>query len=274
MVMCRLLVLLSKPRNENQFLEKIIDYFVKASVNDVYIKGRGHRDGWGFVCLAYSESTGKPVVLSFKTLSPIDSIYSKSILNRFVEKVSVYDEVYLMIHSRLGGLTEPYGEEHVHPYFFKGKNHLLWFIHNGGVDKFRLSEFVGENPLLHTDSWFTAAYISFKMNNCSSGVDECVVSIYSDLAEYISKNSSLNTGLLILQNGEHHLYVSYIPRAEAASNVYYALYQYVGETNIAVFSSTIHYYMVQEDKRYVDNVKQLKPGVYKLSFKNKITKLS
>lgn len=271
--MCRLLVFLTKPNDERTLIRELIDEFIKASVKDVYIHGKSHGDGWGFACIAYASRAKIPVIMSYKTVHPIDSSSSSVVIEKFLERIRRYDEAYILMHSRLAGLTEPYGDEHAHPYFFQGRKHLLWFVHNGGIDKFKLSGSIGAHPLLHTDSWFASAYINSKLEECSDDIDTCVASIYRGLAELVFRNSSLNTGLMVLLNDKPYIYASYIPGDEAKNSVFYAMYQYVDEANIAVFSSTIHYYMVQDSKEHADKVKQLRPGVYKLSFEDKIINL-
>lgn len=270
--MCRILSCIVKPKNYPDLLKQLVKQFVKASSNDVYLRGRRHSDGWGYAGFGFLEQREIPVLMFYKTISPIDSSYSLEIIEALLSRASKFNTLYLILHSRLAGSIEPYGEIYAHPYVVEEKRFNLWFIHNGGVDKFKLAENLGLNPLLYTDSWLAALHLAKQISGCNEINDECVTSAYIELNKFVTKGSSLNTALMVLTERGASLYTTYMPSDEALYDVYYKLYVYSDNDNVAVFSSTVAYYL-EENGGFKGKVKPLEKGIYKLTEVEKTVKL-
>ncbi len=270
--MCRILVFAGKHVQENE--EIFINYLkthVKASENDPFLnkitsgKKKSHGDGWGLTGIGYCEKN-IPAILIYKTILPIYHDLSREVLELFINRMKKYGELYLILHSRVGSKKEPYGEKYTHPFEIIGDEYVLWFIHNGDVDKKELALELGINPWLYTDSWIAAIYVSRRIKQCVSSekdLDNCVYEAYNSLSKYIVSRSALNTGLLILYNNNPYLYSSYILGEEAREHEelvkYYQLYSCKNNEFNTIVSSTTAYYLGQD-------CIEIDQGVYKLSF--------
>jgi len=265
--MCRILVY--SGRTIVDPIGKYIKAFIDASENDIYLEKisrfKSHGDGWGIVALGITK--GKTTVLYYKSILPIYHQISREIIDLFINRMSRIDEIYLLQHSRLSSVQEPYGEVFTHPFEIRvNKEITLWFIHNGGVDKYALSnEFENVNPILYTDSWIAAMYIGKVLGNCISGVndvDKCVVEAYEGLRKHTL--SALNTGLLILYRDKPFLYASFYHVNYDSLSIdhknYYTLHYYQGENNALIVSSTVKHYVDVELKPLEQGLYRLEPG--------------
>ena len=265
--MCRILVLSGRDKS---IYASVFSGFVEASKHDIYLKMLGrthtsHSDGWGIVAVGLANS--KPVVMKHKSLIPIYDDISKRVLELFENRLTRYDEAFLLLHSRLSSRKEPYGEEYTHPYEYTGHNIASWFIHNGGIDKYELARILELNPHLYTDSWTASIYISRLVDECVGegiDIDRCVVEAYRELLKHTV--SALNTGLLVLYNDGVYLYSThyvckdYLERAGRKEELerYYQLYKSISTETVLVASSTQKHYMRNW------NMKPVEPGIYRL----------
>lgn len=257
--MCRILV--SSFSNQYFGLFREITYdFIRASERDVLLeKARkissklSHGDGWGLVAIGLADTS--PAILFHKTIIPIYHDLSREIIELFLNRIALYNDVKILLHTRLSSRREPYGEKYTHPFEVASDKIALWFIHNGGVDKKDISKELGLNPYYYTDSWIGAIYISNYLNKCivkESDIDNCVVEAYRNLVKYTLENSALNTGLLILYDEKPHLYTSFYVREykDMDSNwrEYYNMYSFVHGDFSVVSSSTTRFYSKRDFK--------------------------
>ncbi len=264
--MCRILVIANRPRVDDKYVE-FINAFIKASKNDVYLEkisrsGRkSHSDGWGLAGIGLVDV--HPVILYYKTILPIYHSVSREILNLFNTRIKHYNELFLVLHVRLSSIKEPYGEKYVHPFEVKiSKRGILWFIHNGEVDKTTLYREAGvESPYYYTDSWIAALYLAKYMEKCIARVDDvenCVVEAYNKLLEYVV--TALNTGLLVFYDNQPFLYASFYHREynklEHERKIYYQLRMYRETETSVIASSTIDY--------YIGGMEEAEQGLYRV----------
>jgi len=272
--MCRIMVSYIKPRENSEYLD-LVKAFVSLSEHDVTLEklsnGRfkSHSDGWGLAAIGLAGD--KPVLMYHRYILPIYHDLSRYILNQYVERISRYDEAYLIIHSRLSSRGEPYGEKFNHPFEVIGSKHMLWFIHNGGVDKYGLSKLVGVNPILYTDSNIAAIYLSKNIDKCldeTTDVNACVEKAYIGLTKYISEKSALNTGLLVLHNDKPYLYASFYMwrNMDELRTSYYQLMSIEKNGLLSIISSGLRSELVGE-------MKLIEEGLYRLG-SNGIEKIS
>jgi len=213
-----------------------MELFVEASMEDPYLMeasgSRSHGDGWGYA-VAYVDD-GRTTVDFYKTSRQIWS--ERDRLRELIERFKGHSSIYGLLHSRKAGSTEPIGEEHSHPYRYSLNGQEMFFIHNGGVDKYRLAEEVGfKDPGSVTDSYLAGLYL---MNSLRGGLS--VVEAYRKLLAYTK--SALNTGVLFMdaKRGYVDLYAaSFIAQRDEPRLKYYALYHVDLEGLSTVFSSTI-----------------------------------
>ncbi|MET1160664.1 MAG: hypothetical protein ABWW65_06860 [Thermoprotei archaeon] len=261
--MCRILV--SAYRRDSSIYRDFIEYFIRASEKDVLLEKisrySSHGDGWGLAGIGLSSN--KPVIFYQKSLLPVYHGISRDLLVNLISKTELYDETYLLIHSRLASKTEPLGEKYSHPYEERiGNKLILWFIHNGSVDKASLANTLGiSDPWYYTDSWIATKYIAKNLETCitEKNIDHCIVTIYENLRKYT--RSALNTGLLILYDQKPYLYAShyYIKDIEEQLDrrEYYSLYAYQDQDIALIASSTIKHY--SDHSMY-----QLEQGIYRV----------
>lgn len=254
--MCRILVS-SFSINYYELFREVLYYFKSSSENDVVLKKISsiskHRDGWGLVAVGSADNY--PAVLFHKTVLPIDHDLSRQVVELFLERLKMYDNVKILVHTRLSSRREPYGEKYTHPFEVIGNKLTIWFIHNGGVDKKSLGKEIGVYPYLYTDSWIAAMYVSKYLDKCvvnENDLDNCVTNTYRKLVEYTIDGSALNTGLLVLYGDKPYLYASfYVKKYDEMSidrREYYNMYSYVEGEFTAVASSTIKYYSSRDFK--------------------------
>ncbi|MGC8975986.1 MAG: class II glutamine amidotransferase, partial [Thermoprotei archaeon] len=117
--MCRILIGLVNREFAKTSLSSLIEDFIESSYKDPYLarltggRRESHDDGWG---IAVAGLKGKSLTIFHeKTALPIFSNTSRELLRVFTSKLSRYDELYLLLHSRATG-TEPLGTSNAHPY--------------------------------------------------------------------------------------------------------------------------------------------------------------
>uniref|UniRef100_A0A7C4D7T6 Glutamine amidotransferase type-2 domain-containing protein n=2 Tax=Staphylothermus marinus TaxID=2280 RepID=A0A7C4D7T6_STAMA len=248
--MCRILIS-SFNTDKIDVFKDILNSFIKSSERDILLEKlsnrSSHSDGWGLASIGLANNT--PSILFHKTLLPIYHSQSRDIVELFIKRMELYDNIKVIVHSRLSSRREPYGERYSHPFEVLENNLTIWFIHNGGVDKKELSKEIGINPYYYSDSWISAIYISKYLNKCvekETDLDNCVIDSYRNLIKYTIENSALDTGLLLLYKDTPYLYTSFYVKGYMEMNddrkEYYNMYKYVEEGFIAVSSSTVKYY--------------------------------
>ncbi len=277
--MCRLVIAALRPSEALRELRILTMGLVEASAYDPYLeaasKGKrvSHGDGWGLAAIGIAR--GRPVVLNHKSILPIYNEMSRSILELFMDRLGMYDELYLAIHARASSRGEPYGAEYAHPYRVDTEFGAIWFVHNGGVDKVSIARELGLSPWLYTDSQMLAIYIAKRLERCATKLDDldsCVASIYRDARRFLSTCSALHTGLLVLYQDAARLYASaYVAEWDKCNDekkLYYQLYSFAKPSIVAMASSTL--------MLYVGKAIELAPvshGVYRLEI-DRIEKIS
>jgi glutamine amidotransferase len=267
--MCRLLALTGRELGEG-YIRSIIEAFVESSKYDPYYerlsrgRNRAHDDGWGLAAIGLIND--KPTIARHNSLEPVYHEASKRILDLFIQRISRYSVLYLILHSRKSSLGEPYGLEYTHPFMRIGEKCAAWFAHNGGANKEKLAEKLGVNPWLRVDSELLGHYIMDNVFNCvesGGNVDECVKSAYTEAREYTLQRSALNTVLLLLVDRRAYLYLTHYVKGEAEEDrkQYFTVISY-GRDNLAFAGSiTLKEYLLPE---YKNRVMFLEPGVYRL----------
>jgi glutamine amidotransferase len=267
--MCRLLALTGKELDEGA-TRLIIEAFVESSKHDPYYErlsgGRYymHDDGWGLAAVGLIND--KPTVARHNSLEPIYHEASRRVLDLFIQRISRYHILYLILHSRKGSLTEPYGLEYTHPFMRISEKCAAWFAHNGGANKEELARKLGVNPWLRVDSELLGHYIMDNVFNCvesGGNVDECVKSAYTEARKYTLQRSALNTVLLLLVDTKAYLYITHYVQGELGEDrkQYYTIVSYTGDNLAFAGSITLKEYLPSE---YKNEVVFLEPGVYRL----------
>ncbi|MEM0037723.1 MAG: class II glutamine amidotransferase [Zestosphaera sp.] len=254
--MCRVLVGVMDKDFMKANLKELMGEFVESSRKDPHLaevtRGRreAHDDGWGLAVAGFKNELLS--IFHEKTAHPIFSPQSIELLEVFSSKLSRYDKVLLELHSRATG-TEPLGTTNAHPFEVDYGLGKIWFIHNGGVDKVRISKEVGINPYLHVDSYVVAKYLARRLSDCAkvcADLDQCVASAYSKLYyEHLRTGDALITGLLTLcEDSDVRIYFSSLVRGyEALSEEvrrYYLVYRVWGQGfNVLSSSTLVDYYL-------------------------------
>ncbi|MEO3993870.1 MAG: class II glutamine amidotransferase [Desulfurococcaceae archaeon TW002] len=258
--MCRVLVGWVSKEFARTELGNLVDGFIESSRNDPYLAGitgthrESHDDGWGLAVAGFRN--GVLTIFHEKTVLPIFSDLSRELLRVFTDKLSRYDEFYLLLHSR-GTVAEPLGTSNAHPYVIDFKLGRVWFIHNGSIDKLRASREVGMDPHLHVDSHVAAALIIKYLSGCVAtceDLDQCVPTAYEKLYnEYARKGNALITGLLTYCGGSDvRLYTTSLVKGyeelDDARKAYYSVYRVWGNGFNMISSSTLVDYYVRLSK--------------------------
>lgn len=254
--MCRILVGLINREFAKTSLSSLIEDFIESSYKDPYLakltggRRESHDDGWGIAVAGLRDNS--LTVFHEKTALPIFSNTSRELLRVFVSKLSRYDEVYLLLHSRATG-TEPLGTSNAHPYEVDFKLGKIWFIHNGSIDKLRASRDAGMDPHLHVDSRIVAELLAKYLNTCVTkceDLDACVSAAYEELYnKYAREGDALITGLLsYCREDDVRLYATSLVRGyedlDDAGKAYYTVYVIWGNGfNIISSSTLVDYYV-------------------------------
>ncbi len=267
--MCRLLALASTKLTEDT-IRTLVEAFIESSRHDDYLKKitsdkvYSHDDGWGLIALGLIDN--KPTLAHHHSIEPIFEEYSKHILDLFIKRISRYDLLYLILHSRKSSRREPYGLEYTHPFMRISERCAGWFAHNGGADKGELARVLGVNPWLRVDSELLGHYVMNNVFNCvesGNNIDECVRATYNDAKKYVLEGSALNTSLLLLVDSEIHLYVTHYTRNVTSSDrkQYYAIVAYTEDGLSLAGSVTLADYL---PPKYRDKIISLEPGIYRV----------
>ncbi len=268
--MCRLVIAALRPSEALRELRILVTGLIEASAYDPYLeavtKGKrvSHGDGWGVAAIGIAR--GKPVVLHHKSILPIYHEMSRPIIELFMDRLGMYDELYLALHARASSTGEPYGAEYAHPYRVDTQFGAIWLVHNGGVDKIAIAKELGLTPWLYTDSQLLAMYIARKVESCAKKLDDldsCVADAYRDARRFLPSCSALHTGLLVLYQDTVRLYVSaYVgdwDRCSDERKLYYRLYSLAKPSIAAIASSTLSLYIGKALE-----LAHLEHGVYRL----------
>jgi len=253
---CRVLIGVMSGEFAKTGLGNLVEGFIESSRRDPYLaevtggRRNSHDDGWGLAVAGFKNEI--LTIFHEKMAHPIFSDVSRELLRVFSSKLSRYEELYLLLHSRATG-TEPLGTSNAHPYEVDYKLGKVWFIHNGSIDKLRASREAGIDPHLHVDSRVVAELIAKYLSACVTtceDLDECVSAAYEKLyREYTREGEALITGLLSYCGGSDvRLYATSLVRGyenlDNARKAYYAVYRVWGDGFNVVSSSTlVDYYL-------------------------------
>jgi predicted glutamine amidotransferase len=271
---CRILVGFMSGEFAKKELSNVVEDFIESSRKDPYLAEvtRGHReshdDGWGLAVAGVRK--GLMTIFYEKSAIPIFSDVSRELLRVFVSKLSRYDELYLLLHSRATG-TEPLGTSNAHPYEVDFKLGKIWFIHNGSIDKLRASREAGMDPHLHVDSRIAAELLAKYLSSCAAScedLDRCVATAYEKLYnEYTREGDALITGLLTYcGENDVRLYATSLVRGyetmDEARKTYYTVYRVWGDGYNVVSSSTLvdRYMRLRDFNEAIQQQKVLKIG--------------
>lgn len=253
------------------FLAVLARSFTLSSLHDPYLaelsggKYVSHGDGWGLAAVGVVR--GELTVAHHKSLEPIFNHSSQRVLDLFLDRVSSYEQLYLVLHARRASLREPYGLEYVHPYMRLSESGVAWFVHNGGANKKALAEKLGVYPWIRVDSELLGHYVMDHVLSCAESgvdVDTCVVEAYTEAKGYVVSNSALNSALLVLHRDTPRLYVTFWVREPRTPRVvdYYTLLARErvngGETTLICSKSTGEYLLHFSP----GDLHPLEPGVY------------
>lgn len=254
--MCRVLAGVMSKDFMKANLKELVKAFVESSRRDPHLarvtggRREAHDDGWGIAAAGLRD--GLVSIFYEKTAHPIFSPSSAELLEIFASKLSRYDRVLLELHSRATG-TEPLGSANAHPFEVDYRLGKIWFIHNGGVDKIRISKEVGVSPYLHVDSYVVAKYLAGRLNECVNtceDLDQCVGNIYSRLyRDYLRAGDALITGLLTLcGDSDVRMYFSSLVKGYGELNEevrkYYLVYRIWDQGfNLLTSSTLVDYYL-------------------------------
>lgn len=253
---CRVLVGLISREFAKTELSELVEGFAESSRKDPHLarvtEGRreSHDDGWGLAIAGFKNGT--LTIFHEKTALPIFSEVSRELLRIFTSKLSRYEELYLLLHSR-ATVTEPLGTNNAHPYEVDFKLGKMWFVHNGSIDKLRASQDAGMDPHLHVDSRIAAELLAKHLSACATtceDLDQCVATAYEKLYnEYTREGEALITGLLSYCRGDDvRLYATSLVRGyenlDDARRAYYSVYRVWGNGfNIISSSTLVDYYV-------------------------------
>ncbi len=253
--MCRILVGLVGREFARTELSSLVEGFIGSSRKDPYLAGitggrrESHDDGWGLAVAGFRN--GALTIFQERAALPVFSDVSRELLRVFTGKLGMYEELYLLLHSR-ATVAEPLGTSNAHPYEVDFKLGRVWFIHNGSIDKLRASQEAGMDPHLHVDSHVAATLIAKYLSGCVAAcedLDQCVPVAYEKLYnEYAREGDALITGLLTYCGGSDvRLYATSLVRGyeglDNARKAYYSIYRVWGDGFNLVSSSTLvdHY---------------------------------
>jgi len=192
--MCRLGIYVSI--GQYKFLEEFIRAFYLASINDIALEKlgygrRSHNHGWGFIYIAKRFNN---ISLSwYKTSLPIMDRDVETILKNTISLDA--DWIAINIHSRLT-LREPIDVLNSHPFYVSIPGKIsLWLIHNGSVDKEKISRILGLENIkdLYADSYFLANLIAKNLNSLNNND---IVEVFRSLIDMNITTSALNLGIL------------------------------------------------------------------------------
>lgn len=261
--MCRILAaLLTRPSTE--LINSLFEAFINASKHDPYLLAvtrgvaKSHSDGWGIV--AVGEIDGVLSVVEYKSLYPVFSKAVSEIIETIKNRLSMFKEVYLLIHSRKASRGEPYGTDYLHPFLRLSERGALWFAHNGGADKKELAALLGVHYWINVDSGLLGHYLMSRIMECyeSNGdLDECVKTSYIEARRYV--RGLYNTGLLGVLDGKPVLYASHaVYGGDPELDNYGKLVFYRLESGLIVASITFKEYFITGVSHTT-----LRPGLYR-----------
>ncbi|MEZ0394473.1 MAG: hypothetical protein ABWK00_05485 [Desulfurococcaceae archaeon] len=212
--MCRLIAAVASGEGVG-LLSAALKALARASAYDPYLAkatgGRAseHGDGWGLVAVGFRGDV--PAVIYHRTLEPMFSSSSARLIEQLSRRLSSYELVFLLAHSRRSSVSEPYGEEFLHPFLYDVGQYTAWFAHNGGADKRGLARLFGLKPWLHVDSELLGSYIVSNALECAGsgrGLEECFLEAYCASIGYVVRGSALNSALLLLGHEGARLFAS------------------------------------------------------------------
>ena len=215
--MCRMLAYVGKDKEK---LKKLAQCLILSAKDDP-ITHESHKDGWGIV--AYNGGR----VLYYRSVNPIFN--ESEVLFSLINLLD--GEIKAIIHARLASDKNLVSSYLSHPYMESNEKSIIYFAHNGSVNKEELGKALNIDSKLMVDSELIGKYISLY------GIEKV-----KELKVYTK--SALN--LLILkidrENRDAHLYyynyynVDYV-RKKGTPEEYYYLYKGDGY----VFSSSLAY---------------------------------
>ncbi len=248
--MCRLGIYISV--GQYKFLEEYIKSFYLASINDIVLEKlrygrRSHNHGWGFVYIARRFNN---LSLSlYKTSLPIMDRDVETILKNIISLDA--DWIIINMHSRLTS-REPIDILNSHPFYVSIPGKIsLWLIHNGSVDKEKISRILGlENVKdLYADSYFLANLIA---RNLKSLDNKDIVEVFKSLIDMDITKSSLNLGILSIDEKTKEISIAilnYMVQDVLNNNNMREYYNiYIANINNKTFiagSSTVMWYLTK-----------------------------
>jgi glutamine amidotransferase len=200
-------------------IERLFECLKKSAEKDVYFNNNSHPDGWGLVVLT------KDKIFHYRSGNPIFTENMPLKLND--------EEMIAIFHARQATDKTLVGSQFSHPYVETNENGVLFFAHNGSVDKESLSQELLINADMMVDSELALKFL-LRYSNLYNGIN--------DLKNYTK--SALNLFLIqIHREKEAELfYLNYVKtRSQKVSSNYYDLYV-DKKDGVSVFSSTLSYY--------------------------------
>ena len=210
-------------------LKNYVSCLVKAAEKDP-ITGDVHGDGWGIV--VYSDSG---TLIHYRSSL---SIFSDNKLWKILDILE--GQIWVIIHARLASQKELVDSKFSHPYIESTPHELLYFAHNGSVDKFSLGKYLGIDPQFMVDSELIGKFL-VREGLSKESIDK--------LKEFTK--SALNLFILRIPREKgmpQLLYVNFYNedyvKKRGIPSEYYKLYR---EENV-VFSSSLSYFCESGDE--------------------------
>ncbi|PCN49860.1 hypothetical protein B6U99_07505 [Candidatus Geothermarchaeota archaeon ex4572_27] len=232
--MCRLLVFACRPGKVDLLLG-LADALVEASRSDPLLAeasgATSHGDGWGYAIAALGDEG--LAVRHYVSARPIWLEADR--LRAAVEELKAYRGAVGVVHARRAGKEGPRGGEHSHPYGYRVEGALMFFAHNGGMDKASLASRLGLSDLSKVTDSYLAGLMLARLMERGLSVEEA----YRELAPYTK--TALDTGLILAATGRLEAYAS----AHVASGLsearlrYYEVHYAEDEGVAAAMSSTV-----------------------------------
>ncbi|ACP37544.1 class II glutamine amidotransferase [Saccharolobus islandicus] len=211
--MCRML---AYHGDDKEYLKRLTNCLAKASLNDP-LTNETHGDGWGIVAIASNN------LIHYRSHFPI---FKDENLEKILNLLD--GEMKVIIHARQASdkrLISPY---YSHPYLESTPKSILFLAHNGSVDKYKLGNVLGIDPMLMVDSELVAKYVatySIKEIDKLQDVTQSALNLLIMEINRIDRSSTI------------YFYNYYIKDKIKRKEEYYKLYFNKG----AIYSSSLAY---------------------------------
>jgi len=208
-------------------------------VLDRYRRGRrSHNHGWGYAYIyGFQNDMGYSM---FKTSLPILSDGMRLAVPRY------FDWILMIIHSRLTS-GEPIDVVNAHPYSFSRVGRFsMWFVHNGSIDKEKLSKDIGLENFVkdYSDSFILTQWLGMNIKTLDS---KDIVEVLYRIIDLGIVKSALNIAAIVLDEMQKKVLgvaVNYVTKESADLYDYYSLHIVeMGSRTMVIASSTIALYL-------------------------------